>query len=180
MRKSVARKCLQFLNEYCGAATDYEEALQHDVPRPVLAKILQTSLGSFSAWQKAEILRVVHRNGNAHMYRLGDVKEQLEKVVRGEKLDVLQRLVVARHPDTQEQAVQECRAVATCVPHIAGVEPFEASRARAMSAAKEAYRDVVLEAADHARKSGDKDLAISLYEDFIHMEQGLRIIYNRE
>ena len=102
---------------------------------------------------------------------MGEVIGQFAKIAKGSEPFSFSQL--PEHPDFQPPApvVQHLHV------HTTQTDFFERVRLKALAAAKEAYRDVILEAADQAKSKGDKDLAIRLYDDFIHMEQGLKVIY---
>lgn len=53
-------------------------------------------------------------------------------------------------------------------------------RQRMLTAAKEAAKDACLEAADEARKRGDHWLRAQCLEDYVHLEEGLKMIFNGE
>ncbi len=46
-----------------------------------------------------------------------------------------------------------------------------------LEAAKQAARDVVIEFADQAKKSGNHELRAELLDDFIHMEESLKVVF---
>lgn len=50
-------------------------------------------------------------------------------------------------------------------------------RDKMLSAAKEAARDVCLRAADYARKQEQHEIRAQLLDDFIHLEEGLQIVF---
>lgn len=54
----------------------------------------------------------------------------------------------------------------------------KAIRERMLSAAKAAARDACLEAADEAKKAGDQWLRAQCLEDYLHIEEGLKMVFH--
>lgn len=55
---------------------------------------------------------------------------------------------------------------------------LESIRARGLKAAKEAFREVILEASDEAKGRGDFQLQARLLEDYVYFEEGLKLVYS--
>jgi hypothetical protein len=163
MRKTKAEGYLRLLEEHLATATDYESALGFQATAPELCKILNVTPMTLYSYRREGTLTEHHKLGNAYAYVLGQVKEQLERVAKGILSDKKPLEAPASTPET-ETAMSDG-------------DPFGRARLRAMKAAKEAYRDEILEAADQAEKLGNTELALRLFKDFIHMEEGLRVLY---
>lgn len=87
------------------------------------------------------------------------------------------RLLRATGPFPDPQFVALPDAMKTEVKTEATGDKFIDARNRAIRAAKEAYRDVMLELADEAKRSGNKDLQIRALEEFVWAEEHLRLLH---
>lgn len=72
--------------------------------------------------------------------------------------------------------VAEAETPTTPVPRYSP-DLIELTRTRMCMAAKEAARDVVLLEADRAKREGNHELRAQLLDDFIHLEEGLRVTF---
>ncbi len=186
MRKATAEGYLRLIEEHLAGAVDHEKALGNEATVAELGRILRTSDMTLCHYRKERSLVEYRRQGNACVYRLGHTKEQLERVIRGDAPPENEFATDAQKSQQVAHAISEIQtADKLALPvvhqhvhlHTSPEDLFARTRERAMKEAKESYRDVILEAADAAEKRGDSALANRFYKDFIHMEEGLKVIY---
>jgi hypothetical protein len=187
MRRGDAQKHLDRFNEWFGFQPESPEVLYgSEVTGLRLAQILKVNPASIGNWARAGELVESRLLGRERIYLLRDVLRQLECLAQGLPNPLLRTIVGAvdrvKEPEVMAplQAMRERIAAQMPAPsEPPPSDPFEAVRARAAKAAKEAFRDVILEAADAAEERGEKDLQIRFLKEFIFAEESVAIFVGR-
>lgn len=152
-----------------------------DAPGLITIKTLSEVIGvhpvTIYKWMNQGKIPYLKFDGRKTRFRLEEVKQALENtstLSERPSVPLNQDLVsvreVVKNPDLDEKKVME-------ISSILQIEPY---RDRAMKAAKEAFRDVMLEGADEAKARGDTLTQVRFLEDYIFFEEGLVLIYNRK
>lgn len=186
MRSQKAQEYLRLIQQYLGASQDYNQALFHDVSTQELCKILGITSFTISQWRTKGVVSEFRKEGNSLYYRLCDVKKQIEEAGRApsdsEAPNETEETEEAE--DAEKAADAEYAEVSKepLTPAKIGVEltPYRMGQARAISAAKEAFRDVILELADEAERFEKFELSSRYYKDFILYEESLKITFERK
>lgn len=157
MRPGSANSYAEQLSSYI----DQQESPPEAVEMGMLAKILNTSEVTVGSWVRQQEIRCIDPFARPRMVKLTDALADLKAIAAGKDSAAIAAPVVAAPPEEPE-------------PEDA---PSGSVREQMLEAAREAARDVVLRAADKAREAGDHQRRADLLEDFIHMEEGLKLSF---
>jgi len=177
MRADAARERIQLLEDFISRHTDRSQAIQKLLTANELSQIFKTTNVTVSAWNRSGELVATEKDGQSFMFRVDHVLEQLACIAADRPNLRAEMLKTQTQEIVPVQLMPQVRH-ATIETTARRLDGFDDIRSRANKAARDAYRDVILEEADKAKARGDKDLAIQLYEDFIHAEEGLKVIHS--
>lgn len=151
-----------------------------------ICSVLNLNEGTFRVWQNKGIIPF-HMVGGRYFFVLEEVKEALTKSGRKFQEGSMEKSA-SQESVSDNERVSTPVQIMTPMPSVesrvvireSDVACFFGSmgiRDRMLLAAKEAARDVVLKAADEAKRKGDHKLRADLLDDFVHLEEGLKMIF---
>lgn len=129
------------------------------VTAEVVAQALNTTAANVLQWKYA---------GKVPHYQLGPrtVRFDLAAVKKARGIETVAAPVETQAPIRETKVVE-----------VGALLQLESWRQRALQAAKQSFRDVMLEGADEAKARGDWATQARFLEDFIFFEDGLEIVY---
>ncbi len=140
-----------------------------------LAIALGVATGSIQLWRASGIITGVQVRGSFY-YKVEDVTAALIERGSTRAKNIAQRYLENRSAPkvtapVTEQCPQSIQAAISTTP------VFDRIRDMMLAAAKQAARDVCLEYADHAQAIANHELRAQMLDDFIHLEEGLQLIF---
>ena len=159
---------------YAGETLERSEPGLQLVSTGALCTIIGVSNSSVDNWERQGLIHS-EASGGRKRWDVERVKKEMIAAGLPRRSFPNRKTISVSAEDVRQIPEQNIALIKTAIAR--EVNSLGALRESMIKAAKEAARDVCLRAADRAKASGDHQLRADLLDDFVHLEEGLKMTF---